>query len=44
MEVGDVGEVKMLLACVCERVRARAGVKRHGGSVKKIFHVNNELL
>ena len=28
MEVGDVGEIKKLLACVCEWVGARAGVKR----------------
>lgn len=44
MEVGGVGEVKKVLACVCEWVRARAGVKRHSGSVKKTLHVDNELL
>jgi len=42
VEVGDVSEVKKLLACVCEWVSAHAGVKRQ--SVKEILHVNNELL
>ena len=38
-----MGEVKELI-WVCERDDARAGVRRDGGGVDKIPHINNELL
>lgn len=38
-----MGEVKELL-WVCERDGARAGVRRNGGDVDKIPHIDNELL
>lgn len=44
LEVGDVDEVKKLLACVCEWMSARVGVKWHGGSIKEILNINDELL
>jgi hypothetical protein len=44
LEVGNVGGVKNLLVWVCELAGARAGVKRYGGSVEEIPHINDEPL